>query len=204
MPGLRLDRIYRERLLISSAFEAAGFCAYHLAEITRRPPTSRPVPERLPASVAQRTSRLRFGPCVYGSRWHPSAPLDRRDQHARQPGDGRLEIRRRPRWRHLAPSSGAISPTRRPCDPSSSSPRRSCRDTRRGRSTGSRLLARIIMNAHTVVGRGGTAGRCSAPGSDTRSRIAALSRCGRTKGAHSAGRATAPPGATRPTPYAHS
>jgi hypothetical protein len=32
VPGLRLDRIYRERLLQIEAFDRAGFFAYHLAE----------------------------------------------------------------------------------------------------------------------------------------------------------------------------
>ena len=32
VPGLRLDRIYRERLLQIERLDTAGFYAYHLAE----------------------------------------------------------------------------------------------------------------------------------------------------------------------------
>ena len=43
VPGLRLDRIYRERLLQIERLDAAGFYAYHLAEHhTPATPTTTP------------------------------------------------------------------------------------------------------------------------------------------------------------------
>ena len=53
VPGLRLDRIYRERLLQIERLDTAGFYAYHLAEhhtpaihslAPRRTSSSRPSP----------------------------------------------------------------------------------------------------------------------------------------------------------------
>jgi alkanesulfonate monooxygenase SsuD/methylene tetrahydromethanopterin reductase-like flavin-dependent oxidoreductase (luciferase family) len=64
--GLRLDRIYHERLLQIERFDAAGFFAYHLAEHhTPAIHSLAPSQNVFLASVAQRTSRLRFDPCVY-------------------------------------------------------------------------------------------------------------------------------------------
>src|SRR4029453_2323316 len=66
VPGLRLDRIYRERLLQIERREPAGFYAYHLAEHhTPAVHSLAPSQNVFLAAVAQRTRRLRFGPCVY-------------------------------------------------------------------------------------------------------------------------------------------
>jgi alkanesulfonate monooxygenase SsuD/methylene tetrahydromethanopterin reductase-like flavin-dependent oxidoreductase (luciferase family) len=66
VPGLRLDQIYRERLLQIERLDAAGFYAYHLAEHhTPAIHSLAPSQNVFLASVAQRTRRLRFGPCVY-------------------------------------------------------------------------------------------------------------------------------------------
>ena len=66
IPGLGLDRIYRERLLQIERLDAAGFHAYHLAEHhTPAIHSLAPSQNVFLAAVAQRTRRLRFGPCVY-------------------------------------------------------------------------------------------------------------------------------------------
>jgi alkanesulfonate monooxygenase SsuD/methylene tetrahydromethanopterin reductase-like flavin-dependent oxidoreductase (luciferase family) len=66
VPGLGLDRIYRERLLQIEHLDAAGFYAYHLAEHhTPAIHSLAPSQNVFLAAVAQRTHRLRFGPCVY-------------------------------------------------------------------------------------------------------------------------------------------
>ena len=66
VPGLRLDQIYRERLVQIERLDAAGFHAYHLAEHhTPAIHSLAPSQNVFLGSVAQRTRRLRFGPCVY-------------------------------------------------------------------------------------------------------------------------------------------
>ncbi|HYR72776.1 MAG TPA: LLM class flavin-dependent oxidoreductase [Candidatus Acidoferrum sp.] len=66
VPGLGLDRIYRERLLQIERLDAAGFYAYHLAEHhTPAIHSLAPSQNVFLAAVAQRTRHLRFGPCVY-------------------------------------------------------------------------------------------------------------------------------------------
>src|SRR5438105_14770238 len=66
VPGLGLDRIYRERLIQIERLERAGFHAYHLAEHhTPAIHSLAPSQNVFLAAVAERTARLRFGPCVY-------------------------------------------------------------------------------------------------------------------------------------------
>src|SRR3989442_3976320 len=66
VPGLGLDRIYRERLIQIERLEAAGIYAYHLAEHhTPAIHSLAPSQNVFLAAVAQRTTTMRFGPCVY-------------------------------------------------------------------------------------------------------------------------------------------
>jgi alkanesulfonate monooxygenase SsuD/methylene tetrahydromethanopterin reductase-like flavin-dependent oxidoreductase (luciferase family) len=66
VPGLRLDQIYRERLVQIERLDEAGFYGYHLAEHhTPAIHSLAPSQNVFLGSVAQRTTRLRFGPCVY-------------------------------------------------------------------------------------------------------------------------------------------
>jgi alkanesulfonate monooxygenase SsuD/methylene tetrahydromethanopterin reductase-like flavin-dependent oxidoreductase (luciferase family) len=66
VPGLRLDQIYRERLTQIERLDAAGFYSYHLAEHhTPAIHSLAPSQNVFLGSVAQRTTRMRFGPCVY-------------------------------------------------------------------------------------------------------------------------------------------
>ena len=85
VPGLRLDRIYRERLLQIERLDTAGFYAYHLAEHHTPAIHSLAFAERLPRGrrpthPAPALRPLRLRPAAA-----PPAASDRRDQHARPP-----------------------------------------------------------------------------------------------------------------------
>ena len=93
VPGLRLDRIYRERLVQIERLDAAGFHAYHLAEHhTPAIHSLAPSQNVFLASVAQRTSRLRFGPCVYVLPLHHPLRLIEEISMLDHLSGGRLEI----------------------------------------------------------------------------------------------------------------
>jgi alkanesulfonate monooxygenase SsuD/methylene tetrahydromethanopterin reductase-like flavin-dependent oxidoreductase (luciferase family) len=93
VPGLRLDQIYRERLLQIERFDAAGFHAYHLAEHhTPAVHSLAPSQNVFLASVAQRTTRLRFGPCVYVLPLHHPLRLIEEISMLDNLSGGRLEI----------------------------------------------------------------------------------------------------------------
>src|SRR5215471_19481451 len=93
VPALRLDRIYRERLLQIERLDAAGFYAYHLAEHhTPAIHSLAPSQNVFLASVAQRTRRLRFGPCVYVLPLHHPLRLIEEISMLDNLSDGRLEI----------------------------------------------------------------------------------------------------------------
>src|SRR5215475_12347215 len=93
VPRQRLDRIYRERLLQIERLDAAGFYAYHLAEHhTPAIHSLAPSQNVFLASVAQRTSRLRFGPCVYVLPLHHPLRLIEEISMLDNLSDGRLEI----------------------------------------------------------------------------------------------------------------
>jgi alkanesulfonate monooxygenase SsuD/methylene tetrahydromethanopterin reductase-like flavin-dependent oxidoreductase (luciferase family) len=93
VPGLGLDRIYRERLLQIERFDTAGFWAYHLAEHhTPAIHSLAPSQNVFLASVAQRSSRLRFGPCVYVLPLHHPLRLIEEISMLDNLSNGRLEI----------------------------------------------------------------------------------------------------------------
>ncbi len=93
VPGLRLDRIYRERLLQIERLDAAGFHAYHLAEHhTPAIYSLAPSQNVFLGAVAQRTRRLRFGPCVYVLPLHHPLRLIEEISMLDHLSDGRLEI----------------------------------------------------------------------------------------------------------------
>ncbi len=60
-----LRQIYEERLRLIEQYERHGLYAYHLAEHHGTPLGMAPSPSVFLSAVAQRTSRLRFGPLVY-------------------------------------------------------------------------------------------------------------------------------------------
>jgi alkanesulfonate monooxygenase SsuD/methylene tetrahydromethanopterin reductase-like flavin-dependent oxidoreductase (luciferase family) len=93
VPGLRLDQIYRERLLQIERLDAAGFYAYHLAEHhTPAIHSLAPSQNVFLGSVAQRTSRMRFGPCVYVLPLHHPLRLIEEISMLDHLSGGRLEI----------------------------------------------------------------------------------------------------------------
>ena len=63
--GLPLTQQYEERLRLTEAYDQAGVHAYHLAEHHSTPLGMAPSPNLFLAAVAQRTTKLRFGPLVY-------------------------------------------------------------------------------------------------------------------------------------------
>ena len=93
VPGLRLDRIYRDRLLQIERLDTAGFYAYHLAEHhTPAIHSLAPSQNVFLAAVAQRTRHLRFGPCVYVLPLHHPLRLIEEISMLDHLSDGRLEI----------------------------------------------------------------------------------------------------------------
>jgi alkanesulfonate monooxygenase SsuD/methylene tetrahydromethanopterin reductase-like flavin-dependent oxidoreductase (luciferase family) len=93
VPGLRLDQIYRERLLQIERLDTAGFYAYHLAEHhTPAIHSLAPSQNVFLGAVAQRTRRLRFGPCVYVLPLHHPLRLIEEISMLDHLSGGRLEI----------------------------------------------------------------------------------------------------------------
>src|ERR671919_2225747 len=93
VPGQRLDRIYRERLVQIERLDRAGFYAYHLAEHhTPAIHSLAPSQNVFLAAVAQRTQRLRFGPCVYVLPLHHPLRLIEEISMLDNLSDGRLEV----------------------------------------------------------------------------------------------------------------
>jgi alkanesulfonate monooxygenase SsuD/methylene tetrahydromethanopterin reductase-like flavin-dependent oxidoreductase (luciferase family) len=67
-----LREFYAERLKLVELYDTAGFYSYHLAEHHATPLGMAPSPSVFLAAVAQRTTRLRFGPMVYAlPLYHP-------------------------------------------------------------------------------------------------------------------------------------
>lgn len=63
--GLPLADLYETRLKIVEAYDRSGFHAYHVAEHHATPLGIAASPSVYLAAVAQRTTRLKFGPLVY-------------------------------------------------------------------------------------------------------------------------------------------
>jgi alkanesulfonate monooxygenase SsuD/methylene tetrahydromethanopterin reductase-like flavin-dependent oxidoreductase (luciferase family) len=87
-----LGRQYAERLQLIEAYDRGGFHAYHLAEHHATPLGMAPSPSVFLAAVAQRTTRLRFGPLVYTlALYHPIRLLEEICMLDQMSG-GRLEL----------------------------------------------------------------------------------------------------------------
>src|SRR6267378_7500114 len=67
---LPLHDYYEQRLQVIEAFDRCGFYAYHVAEHHFTPLGMAPSPSVFLSAIAQRTSRLRFGPLVYALPLH--------------------------------------------------------------------------------------------------------------------------------------
>jgi alkanesulfonate monooxygenase SsuD/methylene tetrahydromethanopterin reductase-like flavin-dependent oxidoreductase (luciferase family) len=87
-----IAELYEQRLRIIELYDRSGFHAYHLAEHHSTPLGMAPSPSVFLSSVAQRTTKLRFGPLVYLlPLYHPirlSEEIAMLDQLSR----GRLEV----------------------------------------------------------------------------------------------------------------
>src|SRR5215813_10884043 len=89
---LPLRDYYESRLIIAEAYDRAGFYAYHLAEHHSTPLGMAASPSVFLAAVAQRTTRLRFGPLVYAlPLYHPLRMIEEICMLDQMSG-GRLEI----------------------------------------------------------------------------------------------------------------
>src|SRR5467141_3559995 len=86
------ERFYRERLEIVEAYERAGFYSYHVAEHHLTPLGMAPSPSVFLAAVAERTTRLRFGPLVWPMPLHHPLRLIEEICMLDQLSGGRLEI----------------------------------------------------------------------------------------------------------------
>lgn len=89
---LPLNEFYEARLKLIEAYEHAGFYAYHLAEHHSTPIGLAPSPSVFLAAIAQRTTRLRFGPMVYALPLHHPLRLIEEICMVDQLSGGRLEI----------------------------------------------------------------------------------------------------------------
>src|SRR5262249_5311021 len=90
--GGALADYYEDRLKIAEAYDRAGFYAYHLAEPHATPLGMAPSPSVFLAAVAQRTTRLRFGPLVWPMPLHHPLRLIEEICMLDQLSGGRLEL----------------------------------------------------------------------------------------------------------------
>jgi alkanesulfonate monooxygenase SsuD/methylene tetrahydromethanopterin reductase-like flavin-dependent oxidoreductase (luciferase family) len=87
-----LAELYESRLKLAEIYDRSGFHAYHIAEHHSTPLGMASAPSVLLAAVAQRTTRLRFGPLVYTlSLSHPLRILEEICM-LDQMSNGRLEV----------------------------------------------------------------------------------------------------------------
>jgi alkanesulfonate monooxygenase SsuD/methylene tetrahydromethanopterin reductase-like flavin-dependent oxidoreductase (luciferase family) len=93
VPGLDLEHIYAQRLIQIERLDKAGFYAYHLAEHhTPAVHSLAPSQNVFLAAVSQRTTRLRFGPCVYVLPLHHPVRLIEEISMLDNLSGGRMEI----------------------------------------------------------------------------------------------------------------
>jgi alkanesulfonate monooxygenase SsuD/methylene tetrahydromethanopterin reductase-like flavin-dependent oxidoreductase (luciferase family) len=93
VPGLNLEQIYAQRLIQIEQLDKAGFYGYHLAEHhTPAVHSLAPSQNVFLAAVSQRTTRLRFGPCVYVLPLHHPVRLIEEISMLDNLSGGRMEI----------------------------------------------------------------------------------------------------------------
>ena len=93
VPDMPLDQIYRDRLVQIERLESAGFYSYHLAEHhTPAVHSLAPSQNVFLAAVSQRTTTLRFGPCVYVLPLHHPVRLIEEISMLDNLSGGRMEI----------------------------------------------------------------------------------------------------------------
>ena len=87
-----LQEFYEGRLKLTEAYDRGGFFCYHVAEHHSTPLGMAPSPSVYLAAVAQRTTRLRFGPMVYAlPLYHPLRLIEEICMLDQMSG-GRLEL----------------------------------------------------------------------------------------------------------------
>ena len=93
VPGMELEEIYKLRLEQIERLDSAGFYAYHLAEHhTPAVHSLAPSQNVFLAAVSQRTTNLRFGPCVYVLPLHHPIRLIEEISMLDHLSGGRLEL----------------------------------------------------------------------------------------------------------------
>ncbi|MBT5109333.1 MAG: LLM class flavin-dependent oxidoreductase [Rhodospirillaceae bacterium] len=93
IPGVSLEKLYRDRLNQIELFDKGGIYCYHLAEHhTPAVHSMAPSQNVFLSSVAQRTQRLRFGPCVYVLPLHHPLRLIEEVSMLDNLSSGRLEV----------------------------------------------------------------------------------------------------------------
>ncbi len=106
--GVPLGQLFADRLKLIEAYDRAGLYGYHLAEHHSTPLGCAASPGLFLAAVAQRTSRLRFGPLVYLLPFYHPLRLIEEICMLDQMSGGRFAARRRPR--RLAVRDPALRP----------------------------------------------------------------------------------------------
>ncbi len=89
---LPLPAYFETRLQFVEAYDQAGFYSYHLAEHHATPLGMAPSPSVFLSAVAQRTTRLRFGPMVYALPLYHPLRLAEEICMLDQMSNGRLDI----------------------------------------------------------------------------------------------------------------
>jgi alkanesulfonate monooxygenase SsuD/methylene tetrahydromethanopterin reductase-like flavin-dependent oxidoreductase (luciferase family) len=93
LPGVPLNRLYEDRLRTMEVYDQIGVFAYHLAEHhTPAVHSMAPSQNVFLSSAAQRTKRLRFGPCVYVLPLHHPLRLIEEVSMLDHLSEGRLEL----------------------------------------------------------------------------------------------------------------
>jgi alkanesulfonate monooxygenase SsuD/methylene tetrahydromethanopterin reductase-like flavin-dependent oxidoreductase (luciferase family) len=93
LPGVPLNRLYEDRLTTMQVYDEMGVFAYHLAEHhTPAVHSMAPSQNVFLSSAAQRTKRLRFGPCVYVLPLHHPLRLIEEVSMLDHLSQGRLEV----------------------------------------------------------------------------------------------------------------
>lgn len=93
VPNMRLDEIYKKRLEQIELLDEAGFYSYHLAEHhTPAVHSLAPSQNVFLSAVSQRTTNLRFGPCVYVLPLHHPLRLIEEISMLDHLSGGRMEI----------------------------------------------------------------------------------------------------------------
>ena len=86
------SEFYENRLRLAELYDRLGIRAYHLAEHHATPLGMSPSPNVFPSALAQRTTRLRFGPVVYCLPLYPPVRLLAEICMLDHMSNGRLEI----------------------------------------------------------------------------------------------------------------